>query len=293
MSCYGPVVGYYGAKPDKVTGIRPIVFDERQAHSGVPIRIPCGKCIGCLKERAFQWKVRCVHEMRMFSDSAFVTLTYSEKELPANASLEKRAVQLFMKRLRERREIGVRFFACGEYGETFLRPHYHILLFNVGFPDKYPWRKSKMGHQLFRSPELESLWKFGSSEIGEVNAASIGYCVNYMVKGISRVKDFYVNRIPEFQLMSRNPGLGTLWFNEYGRESYRHDDCVIDGERVRLPRFYDRKFGEANPEQFELLRRARRLRAQSESARNERTRERRLVREKLDYLLIERYARET
>ena len=41
------------------------------------------------------------------------------------------------KRLRDRVGYGrFRFYACGEYGETTNRPHYHAILFNYDFPDK-------------------------------------------------------------------------------------------------------------------------------------------------------------
>ena len=36
----------------------------------------------------------------------------------------------------------VRYFHCGEYGEKFSRPHYHVCLFGFGFPDKVFYKEA-------------------------------------------------------------------------------------------------------------------------------------------------------
>ena len=50
----------------------------------------------------------------MHKENCFVTLTYNDDNLPPDLSLDKRAFQLFMKRLRKRVKVPIRFFACGE-----------------------------------------------------------------------------------------------------------------------------------------------------------------------------------
>ena len=63
-------------------------------------------------------------EASRYSSNCFVTLTYDEDHLPLDRSVSRREVQLFMKRLRKAiSPLRVRFFACGEYGERFGRPH--------------------------------------------------------------------------------------------------------------------------------------------------------------------------
>ena len=53
---------------------------------------------------------------------------------------------------------------CGEYGENFERPHYHCILFNHEFDDKYFWR-FKNGYRCYRSETLEN---FGLTEIAKL-----------------------------------------------------------------------------------------------------------------------------
>jgi len=66
--------------------------------------VPCGKCINCLTNRRESWIIRLVEHFKTQS-ATFITLTYDQKNLTfANsefATLVKRDVQLFFKRLRK------------------------------------------------------------------------------------------------------------------------------------------------------------------------------------------------
>ena len=213
MPCYGPLTGYYSAEVSS-TGKRPITFDKKKAFSGVAICLPCGRCIGCRLERSRQWAVRLMHENRMHRDSCFVTLTYDNEHLPEGGTLVKRDFQLFMKRLRKVKGEGVRFYACGEYGEYNARPHYHALLFNCGFSDKLVHSKNGRGELLYTSDELHDMWPMGHNIIGDVSFESAAYVARYCVKKVTgKGSDEHYSvvdgdgriftRIPEFALMSR------------------------------------------------------------------------------------------
>ena len=79
----------------------------------------------------------------------------------------------------------IRFFHCGEYGESTSRPHYHAIIFGYDFPDKKKWRTTDRGDILYRSPLLETLWDKGSSEIGSVTFESAAYVARYSLKKIT------------------------------------------------------------------------------------------------------------
>lgn len=137
-------------------------------------------------DRARDWGTRIAHEATLHEASSFLTLTYRDESLPLDGGLEVRAVQLFLKRLRKKLEPArVRFYACGEYGDSNARPHYHILLFGYDFPDKTVWRKSSSGFLLYRSKILEELWPFGHSEIGSVTPATGAYVARYCLKKVT------------------------------------------------------------------------------------------------------------
>lgn len=80
------------------------IFPESQVSGLSIVPLPCSKCFGCKKERARQWSLRCVHEASDHEESSFVTLTFSDESFDrrGSRSVEKRDVQLFMKRLRKR-----------------------------------------------------------------------------------------------------------------------------------------------------------------------------------------------
>lgn len=278
MPCYHPLTGYFGKDADPVTGRRPIVFNKLQSHSGVPLRLPCGQCIGCRLERSRQWAMRCMHEKRMHGASAFLTLTYSDGNIPELGSLSKRDLQLFMKRLRKKMGAGIRFFACGEYGETTLRPHYHVLLLNACFTDmkKYSARSE---NSMYVSAELDGLWTNGCSLIGEVTFDSCAYVARYCLKKVTGkgAADHYMGREPEFTVMSRRPGIGYSYYEKYRDEAYKHDSVIVNGFEVGLPRYYDTKYEITNAEHLEKLKVLRRRRALDKRLDN--TPERRRARE--------------
>jgi len=66
--------------------------------------VPCGKCLACSSNYRRDWVARMILESQAHSDAVFVTLTYSDDNLPDRGSLVKRDLQLFFKRLRRRLE---------------------------------------------------------------------------------------------------------------------------------------------------------------------------------------------
>lgn len=206
-------------------------------------------------EKARQWGMRCLHEKKLWKDSCYITLTYSDEFLPPGGSLSVRDCQLFMKRLGKWRRSetgkGVRYFLGGEYGETNLRPHYHALLFNCAFPDLIPIGRNVRGEPLYTSQKLAELWNgMGHVSIGEVTFDSAVYCAKYALKKVNGdgADDHYTvydgdgvvhRRQSEFALMSRRPGIGAGYYEKYGSEVRAHDSVVVNGREVRPPRFYD------------------------------------------------------
>lgn len=222
-----------------------VVFSSKEGFADRPLELPCGQCRGCRMERARQWAVRCMHEARCHERNCFVTLTYSDEELPADGSLDVSHWQKFAKRLRER--CGpFRFFHCGEYGEETRRPHYHALIFGLDFSeDRQKWKRGKRGDWLYSSPTLESVWGHGYCPLGDVTYESAQYVAKYvMKKKTGGQADEYGGRKPPYVTMSRRPGIGSRWLERFGDEVYPGDEVRLEGRRFRPPRFYDEKLDE-------------------------------------------------
>lgn len=259
MPCYHPVPGWY-AKRLNPTGRRSIVFRLDDAHKDRPVPVPCGNCIGCQLEKARQWALRCMHEASLYERNCFVTLTYSKENLPKQGSLAPDVFVKFMKRLRHVHP-GVRFFQCGEYGEKLSRPHHHAILFNCDFSDKVRLRSSKRSGVLYRSAQLEQLWPYGFSSIGEVTFQSAGYVARYAlkkVKGSAAAGDHYGVKQPEYATMSRRPGIGRGWLEKYLSDVYPSDEVVVNGAVSKPPRYYDDVAAKMRPDLVKVVKARRR-----------------------------------
>jgi hypothetical protein len=179
MPCYHPLKAWsIGDGVPKKT----LVFKD--PGGGDKINIPCGHCIGCRKENARQWAVRCTHEAQMHIDNCFLTLTYAPEHLPKGDTLVKQDLVKFIKRLRDKLNYKkIRYFACGEYGDNGDRPHYHILLFGHDFADKQAWKYENDGTpRYFISKELEKLWGKGFCIIAPVTFETAQYVAGYVIK---------------------------------------------------------------------------------------------------------------
>lgn len=265
MPCYHPVDAWRSKSGrDPRSGKWPITFNPAQGYLDMPVKVPCGQCIGCRLERSRQWALRCVHEASLYEHNCFVTLTYNDKCLPPGGTLVKRDHQLFLKRLRKYLEPEkIRYYMCGEYGEQLQRPHYHFILFNCDFKDKQLFKLNN-GFPLYTSKTLELLWPFGFSTIGNVTFETCAYTARYVLKKINGdiAEDHYKGRLPEYTCMSRRPGIAHDWVEKYEDDVYPHDYVVIrNGIKCRPPRYYDKLYDLDHPDVFRGVKARRKYKA--------------------------------
>ena len=186
--------------------------------------------------------------------------------MPETGTLEPRDPELFIKRLRKRSSLAkIGYFLCGEYGDTSDRPHYHAAVFGAPFMDKSQVGE-RTGYPVFRSLMLEQTWGLGHCEITPLNWKSASYVAGYVTKKAREktdpVKHLRVNPLtgeivslqPEFQRMSRRPGLGRNWLEQYWTDVYPQDFVMINGSPFKPPRYYDRRMEHINPEIMEEVR---------------------------------------
>ncbi len=260
MVCFHPLTAYRGAGGQ-------VVFNPKDGYRDRPLDLACGQCQGCRLERSRQWAVRCVHEAQMHSKNCFITLTYSPENLPADGGLVLGDWQKFAKRLRHKAG-AFRFFHCGEYGEVNMRPHYHACIFGLDFvADRGLWKDSGK-YPLFRSPLLDKTWGHGFATVGALTFKSAAYVARYVMKKVNGplAKEKY-SRVdpssgevfsvrPEYVTMSRNPGIGSTWFEQFKSDVYPSDEVVHEGKRYRPPRFYDSQLDELELDVLKAKRRA-------------------------------------
>ena len=161
-----------------------------------------------VKQRAREWALRMEHEILYAKHCVFTTLTYDNEHCPKCYSLIQKDVQKFIKRLRKNTKSELRYYAVGEYGGQFHRPHYHLLLFiyndNRSFED---WAGIYINGIVRKEGLIRESWNKGFVFNGNVTEGSINYVVEYQDKQIMKhdgVKLFH--RRPPFRIMSRGFG---------------------------------------------------------------------------------------
>lgn len=213
-----------------------------------PVALRCGGCLGCRTDKAKEWALRCHLELNDHEATCFTTLTYDDEHLPP--TLEPRATQLWLKRLRKRLDANrrIRYFLSGEYGEQNGRPHYHAILFGASTDD---------------AEQIHDAWLNGRTETTVITPQRISYCAGYTAKKVGWRKqppqemvdpssgEVYTYQQP-FIRMSRRPyGIGG--------GAKKHSDswrayAINNGHRMPVPRFlHDAWLNTATQEQTEQL----------------------------------------
>ena len=203
-----------------------IVFNKNKSPTKIKMEVPCGQCWSCRLARSREWATRLIKEATNWPEEqrTFITLTYNNENLPEDGSLHVEDFQNFMKALRyhfsilksdgTRRNPKLKYFHCGEYGETcktcntsyimhkesksgkkytgcnnFIkglgRPHYHAILFGVTFEDMEEFKRTKSGELIYKSNTLDKIWDKGYCSIGQVTFESCAYVARYIMKKVT------------------------------------------------------------------------------------------------------------
>lgn len=279
-------------------------------------QIPCGRCIGCRLDKSRDWANRGYLEASMYPDKNwFVTLTYDDKflttpesitttndityteldELEWKGTLVPAELKQFMKNFRQimKREYnqdGIRFMACGEYGEEGRRPHYHLIIFNADLPSEtfYAPHVNFQKNTSWKNTIIERAWgrddkkhkeAKGICDISEANWNNIAYTARYITKKQygKEAEDFYAAQGEEIEFFrtsngggikdpKNNPGgIGKPYYDLHKEEIYKIDKILIRNKKgshwVTPPKYFDDLYERECPEAFEEIKKRRRKKA--------------------------------
>lgn len=225
------------------------------------LSVPCGWCLNCRIDRRNFLEDCCNYEYNNYGCGAFVTFTYDDNHIPMVTSpldniprptLRRDDVKKFLYRLRSKinyygldvKICNPRFkvLYCGEYGDSFGRPHYHFLFFGLDY---------MACQKIF----YES-WKNGSIESLPIKDGCFRYVLKYLdkqIKGVEAKKLYEDNNVEApFSYHSVKFGYGML-SNQIGyieKNNYMYKNGAFERP---LPSYYKKQLlGHSNIKYFEV-----------------------------------------
>lgn len=204
------------------------------------IKVPCGKCIACQNNRRSSWVLRNRYQNLHSESSIFVTLTYSDENIPLTKNqeftLDYEDVKKFMKRLRKKfPDSSLKYFLCGEYGSHTFRPHYHAIIYNL------PLLTNGKDFIEYYNKIIADTWSLGHVTSSVVTDARIGYITKYIIKSDEDRKKYQESEIKRPKLLvSRGIGQGLE-----ARVSPQSGTLRFFGRSYCVPRYVADKFEEA------------------------------------------------
>jgi hypothetical protein len=174
--------------------------------------------------------------MKYHKYNTLLTLTYADEALPTDSELNKRDLQLFLKRLRRAiAPLRIRYFGDGEYGKKKGKrgknPHYHIILFGISASEV--------------SRVISRVWTYGQTDMKNIDgiAKVAAYVSGYVLK-----EAIYARKAKQapFRLMSRGckgeGGIGYQWIRDH-KEQVRENNgrFFFNGKKIYAPTYYLKK----------------------------------------------------
>lgn len=249
------------------------MFDERVKT----VPVGCGKCIECRKQKAREWKLRLLEDIKYHPDCKFVTLTFSNENLKKLEievgeeviknleKIRKNATNLTAKRQNylETKEIQkLEGYALDNATATIA-----VKRWRERWRKKYKktirhWLVTELGHKNTERlhlhgivwskdlEEVERIWQYGHVWKGEerngklinyVNNETINYCTKYVMK-MDADHPMYKSKI------LTSPGIGADYIKslEAKKHKFAESDTIEyyeteEGHRIAMPIYWRNK----------------------------------------------------
>lgn len=293
MACTNPrcaLVPLGGGSPRFLMGDYPAGVTTE----GKIVYLPCGNCLGCRLDRRQELTFLQSAEASLHEYNWFLTLTYDDWKcmqftgLPPY-SLNKQHLSDFIESMRKYckyNKADFRFFACGEYGERFERPHYHLSIFGlhprllklddddnvkhrIDFLDRGKLRScintscDNDGSFHWVSPVISKRWLFGNHRLYLANHDTFQYVASYSVKRLTGMaKDDWLKTNRELPFFNQSrPSIGKPWFDKFHNDlsvpdgdNLVNDYLSFNGSSFRVPRIMHKWFDSIDHFQGKYLR---------------------------------------
>jgi hypothetical protein len=233
-------------------GVIPAINDERVKY----VPIGCTNCMECRKQKAREWQIRLLEDIKTNTNGKFITLTLSNKSY-TELSLEitkldgynrdnaiiTLAVRRFLERWRKQHKRSVRHWLVSELGHNGTENiHLHGIIWTDHTPDEiekhwqygYVW-KGKRTHVINKMGNLQY-------EIQNyINAKT----VNYITKYVSKMD---VKHQTYKSIILTSAGIGSNYTNTYNSRLNKYKDKetietyrTTSGHKIAMPIYWRNK----------------------------------------------------
>lgn len=199
----------------KLSEIEDKPLEEYSHLPDFQIDVPCGRCYHCRKSYKTQWNLRLqIHyfslSVKQRLNSYFVTLTFSDDNLPSPTPTKKEIsplIRRFLENVRYRYGRSFTHWIVSEYGDDTHRFHLHGIFFDIPFDIRY----------------LYKLWNYGFVSYRQLNPKRITYVTTYINK---LNKGSLLEKPHERQFIFSSPKIGKSWTENHQNITTSHVDGV-------------------------------------------------------------------
>ena len=244
---------------EKYLGKKTLDFNFKTEYHGDLnefVLIPCGKCIGCRIDYKRSWADRLTyHSILNKENSYFITLTYDDEHLHLLDhspiydlySLNFDDMTSFIKKLRNKyRDCNIDYFYSGEYGDSFFRCHFHLIVFNLPLDDLEFWKLDDQGQPVYTSETIHKLWQNGICSVSRFSWLNAAYTAGYVEKKLDgrRMNEYTaVGLTPESCRMSRRPGIAYDYYQLYHSDIWKNNGLSVSRNvnssgKLGIPRYF-------------------------------------------------------
>ncbi len=232
------------------------------------VTVKCGKCDTCRRQKAQEWAIKLINELKYHKKACFITLTFDNRILGDKKSkaVKKYGAKAgfilkidysmeyfkkFIKRLRKHfAGTYISYYHVGEYGEKTKRPHHHAIIYGINFEDdRREGEKSKSGHVQYISKTLDDLWGAGRCTVQDCNSNNIIYIAQYTLKKFKQNEGPYKSKMT----FSNRCKINTKFIRKYPEAILKGYLTDNDGKRYKVPESYKKTLKESEIEYYNKI----------------------------------------
>lgn len=253
MCLYPRIIANPKYKPNKKNGGKiPPVTDPRV--TGVPIG--CGNCIECRKQKARNWQIRLLEEIKYTQNAYFITLTFNDQSIAQisenyktikgytlDNQIATTATRYFLERWRKTHKKSLRHWLITELGHNGTNNiHMHGIIWLEKKEDIHKLDQHWQYGYTYKGTEIKEQGKITGYK-NYVNPETIAYIIKYITKQEEKYKHYK-------PIILCSPGIGNQYTkringdwekNKYNDIETKETYITTTGHKIALPTYYRNK----------------------------------------------------